>query len=70
MDIREYLIREKLTLTEFGKISGISPTYLSRVIKGRNKLSKKTISLIFYATRGSVTAEDMENAPKIKGRIR
>lgn len=59
MDLREYLFRNRMTVTEFGKKIDCSRSYLSTIINGAQKPGKRLAKEIERATNGEVTTKDL-----------
>lgn len=70
MDLREYLFKKDITVVKLGKISGLSPSTIRKVIKGKIPVTKKFTILIETVTGGEVTKKDLEKMPKTSKRIR
>ena len=59
MDLREYLFRKKISVTDFGKIVNYSRAHISKIIHGKQQPSKKLAEAIEKATNGEVKAKDL-----------
>lgn len=59
MDLREYLFRKRITVTEFSNLIDYSRTHISEIMHGSRKPGKKVIRIIEKATNGEVKAEDL-----------
>lgn len=59
MDLREYLFRQRLSVTEFGKIINYSRAHISKVVHGKQQPSKRLAEAIEKATHGEVKARDL-----------
>lgn len=59
MDLREYLFRKRLTVTEFSKELEYSRTHLSEIVNGKRKVGKRLAKDIEKATNGEVTIAEL-----------
>lgn len=59
MDLREYLFRNRLTVTELSKKLECHRTYLSEIVNGARKPGKRLAKDIERATDGQVTADEL-----------
>jgi transcriptional regulator with XRE-family HTH domain len=59
MDLREYLFRNNLHLSDFAKIVNYSRQHVSGVMHGTIKPGKKLAEAIEKATNGEVKAEEL-----------
>jgi DNA-binding transcriptional regulator YdaS (Cro superfamily) len=59
MDLREYLFRKRMTVTDFSKLIDYSRTHISEIIHGTRRPGKKVARIIEKATNGEVTAEEL-----------
>lgn len=59
MELKIYLVRNKMSITDFSKKLRYSRDHLSRVINGTKRPSKKLAEDIEKATNGEVKAEDL-----------
>ncbi len=59
MDLREYLFRNNLQLTEFARIVNYSRQHVSGVMHGTIRPGRKLAEAIEKATNGEVKAEDL-----------
>jgi len=59
MDLREYLFKKRMSVSDFAKKINFARTYISGIISGANKPSKKLAKIIEEATNGEVTAEEL-----------
>lgn len=59
MDLREYLFRNRLTITDFGKKIDCPRAYLSQIVNGHKKPGKRLAKVIEDATNGEVTAQEL-----------
>lgn len=58
MNLREYLFRHNLNVTEFSRQIDFSRTHLSKVIHGERKPSLKLARAIERATNGEVSIKE------------
>ena len=61
MDLREYLFRKKLTVTDFAKSIRYSPNYVMSVVRGAKTPGRKFKEIVEEATKGEVTFEQGED---------
>jgi transcriptional regulator with XRE-family HTH domain len=59
MDLREYLFRKKLTVTEFAKKINYGRTYVNEIITGNRTPGRKLAEAIEKETNGEVTIKDL-----------
>lgn len=59
MDLREYLFRHRLTVTEFAKVINYGRTYINNVVTGTRSPGKKLAKEIERATNGEVTVDEL-----------
>lgn len=59
MDLREYLFRHRLSVVDFSKIIECDRAYLSKIVNGKLKPSKRLAKDIEEATNGEVTASEL-----------
>lgn len=59
MELREYLFRRRMTVTDFAKVIKISRVYLNGIVSGRVIPSQTLASLIESVTKGEVMADEM-----------
>lgn len=59
MTLREYLFYNRITQKDFCQRSGISQPYLTMIMSGKVKPSKRIIRDIIQATNGYLTAENI-----------
>jgi transcriptional regulator with XRE-family HTH domain len=62
-DLLGYLRKQKLSITDFGKILNYNRSHLSKIIHGRQRPSKKLAEAIERVTHGEI------NAKKLLGRV-
>lgn len=61
MDLREFLFRKRMTVTEFSKQLDCNRSYLSDIMHGSKKPGKRLAKEIERLTDGQVKAEDLSN---------
>lgn len=61
MDLREYLFRKDMSITEFAKRVDMSRAYVSSIVNGRAIPSKKLAKRIVITTEGFVTLDELRN---------
>lgn len=59
MELREYLFRKRITITDFSKKIGVSRHYLNRIVNKWRTPSPKLAKKIEEATKGEVTKEEL-----------
>lgn len=59
MDLREYLFRNRLTVTEFAKKINYGRTYINEIVSGNRTPGRKLAEAIEKATDGHVKAADL-----------
>jgi transcriptional regulator with XRE-family HTH domain len=59
MDLREYLFRKKLTVTEFAKKINYGRTYVNEIITGNRTPGRKLAEALEKETNGEVTIKDL-----------
>jgi hypothetical protein len=59
MDLREYLFKNRLKVTDFAKIIGYERGYINKVVNGLMIPGRKLAESIEKATNGEVKAEDL-----------
>lgn len=59
MSLREYLFYNHITLKDFSEKTGISKPYISMIMKGKCKPSKRIMKDIIIATEGRINAENI-----------
>ena len=65
MDLREYLFRKRISVTDFAKQIDHSRPHLSSIVNGLRQPSPRLARAIEKATSGEVTAKElMENKRK------
>ena len=57
MDLKVYLVRNNITVNDFSEKIGCSRVYLSHIITGHQKPSKRLAKDISSATNGEVSIE-------------
>jgi plasmid maintenance system antidote protein VapI len=58
MELREYIFFEKMTITSFAELVGVTRDHISGVIHGRYNASRKLAKRIYRATQGQVDMRD------------
>lgn len=64
MKLKDYLYFEKITITDFAKMLGVSRVQMSGVANGFRYPSKSLVNLIQLITNGKVTSEDFQKEKK------
>lgn len=59
MDLREYLFRKRISITDFAAKIRYNRVYLSKIINGSRIPGKKLAEDIEKATNGEVTAKEL-----------
>lgn len=59
MDLREYLFRNRITITDFGKKIDCPRAYLSQIVNGHKKPGKRLAKAIQDATNDVVTIQEL-----------
>jgi transcriptional regulator with XRE-family HTH domain len=59
MELREYLFRERLTVTAFAKQLGVSRNHINKIVNGHGRPGVALARLIEHETQGKVTAQEM-----------
>ena len=59
MDLREYLFKKNMTVTQFARKIDYGRTHINQVVLKRRRVSKKLARLIAKATEGFVQREDL-----------
>lgn len=62
MELREYLFRKKKHLKEFAEDIGYSRGHISAIMNGNTFPNQKITNVIYNATQGQVTKEDLMKA--------
>jgi len=65
MKLKDYLYFEKITITDFAKMVGISRIHMSGVANGFRHPSNTLARHIYLITNGKVSEKDFENGEKI-----
>lgn len=58
MDLREYLFKKKITVTDFSKEINYGRTYVNEIVTGNRTPGRKLAEAIEKATNGEVKAGD------------
>ncbi len=66
MDLREYLFRKRISITEFSESIGYASPYVGQIVRGVKNPGKKLAKAIEKATEGEVTAEELMSLKEIK----
>ncbi len=64
MELREYLFRNRITATAFGRKIGYAGGYISDISNGKKHPGRKLLGLIIRATGGEVTENDLPEGRK------
>jgi DNA-binding transcriptional regulator YdaS (Cro superfamily) len=67
MELKLYLVKNRIKVHEFAEKLGCSRTHLSEVISGKKKAGTSLAKLIEFTTNGEVTEEEVISAYKPKG---
>jgi transcriptional regulator with XRE-family HTH domain len=59
MDLREYLFKKKLNVTEFARKINYGRTYVNAIVTGNRIPGKKLAEAIEQATNGEIKAENL-----------
>lgn len=59
MDLKIYLVRNKITITDFSKKIGCSRGHLNGIVNGKIKIGNSLAQLIEIKTNGEVKAVDL-----------
>ncbi len=59
MDLREYLFRNRLTITEFAHRINYGRTYVNAIVTGTRTPGRKLAEAIAQATNGEVKTENL-----------
>ena len=59
MELREYLFRKRLKISDFAKEIGYGRTYVNEIVNRTKKPGKHLARQIEQATNGEVKAEDL-----------
>jgi DNA-binding transcriptional regulator YdaS (Cro superfamily) len=59
MELKIYLVRKKISITEFSKVLGCSRGHLNGVVNGKMRAGSALAKLIEIKTNGEVTAEEV-----------
>lgn len=66
MELREYLFRKRITISEFSKQINYTRTHISDIMSRKRKAGKKVAKIIEEATNGIVSAEEVLNPKPIE----
>lgn len=64
MDLREYLFRKRLSVTDFAKELGYQRVHISQIVNGKRKAGRHLAKTIEQFTHGEVTAHELLNPVK------
>lgn len=64
MDLREYLFRQRISVTDFAKLIGCSRAYISKIVNDQIRPGKRLAKDIELITNGEVTAEELLKGKK------
>jgi len=59
MELKVYLVRKRITVTDFAKKIGCSRSHLTEIVNGKRKVGKSLAMLIELATSGEVKSEEL-----------
>lgn len=59
MQLKIYLVKNKITITDFANSLGCSRTHLGEIMNGRRKIGSSLAQLIEIKTNGEVKAEEL-----------
>ena len=62
MTLDEHIIKRGISRRYFAKIAKLDPSSITLLIQGKRKPSQKTLTKIFIASKGEVTADDFYHA--------
>jgi transcriptional regulator with XRE-family HTH domain len=57
--LKEYLFYKQKSITDFAEETGISRSYMNKIVLGKSKPSKFLAKFIEDATKGEVKAKDL-----------
>lgn len=60
MTLADYLLKKQISMSEFSRLSGISKAALSRIMRGLDKPSFATLSIIEAVTKSKVRRADFD----------
>ena len=66
MELREYLFRHRITVTELAKQINYERTYVNAVVTGSKKPGRKLAQAIEKATNGEVMARELLESFKME----
>lgn len=67
MELKIYLVKNKIKIQDFAKMLGCSRTHLGEVMNGKKKSGPTLAKLIELTTNGEVKAQEILNAYQPKG---
>jgi len=59
MKLREYLDKNKISISDFARQSEFTRTYLSLLLSGKTRISPRTAKLLAMSTKGEVSEEEL-----------
>ncbi len=59
MDLREYLFRKRITVTDFAKKINYGRTYVNEIVSGNRTPGRKLAETIEKETQGEVTVAEL-----------
>ena len=62
MTLEEHIKKRGISRRYFAKIAKLDPSSITLLIQGKRKPSQKTLTKIFIASKGEVTADDFYHA--------
>lgn len=65
MDLREYLFRKRMTVTDFAKQINYNPDYVGFIARKQKRAGMKLAKLIEKATDGQVTIAELMSLNEI-----
>lgn len=66
MDLREYLFKKEISITDFAKDIGFTRGYINAICKKNIKPGRKLAKVIEQATDGKVTMKELMSVKKEK----
>lgn len=59
MELKLYLVRNRISVTDFCKVLGCSRMHLNDIVNGKRKCGKSLAQLIEIKTHGEVKVDDL-----------
>jgi len=59
MKLKIYMTKKEMSLVELGRLAGVSPSIISRYLRGLRTMSAENAARISAATGGEVTVEEL-----------